>query len=139
MPPKTDSAATLARLLATWPPDALRGERDRVLESWRADFLRHGIHLRWNARLRTTVGRAVLEDMVVELNPRLLARHPEEVRPVLVHELAHLVVHRLHGLQPDHGRVWRAYMRRAGESTRATHDLDVRGLRNRGRRRRGRW
>lgn len=135
LPRRSPERVALARLLAEWPPERLRAVLEGALESWDADFLRHVIRLRWNARLRTTVGRAMLEEMVVELNPRLLARHPEEIRPVLVHEAAHLVVHRLHGYQPDHGKVWKAYMRRAGESTRATHELDVRGLRNRRRRR----
>lgn len=135
-----EDRAAIASLLAAWPPEILKRELDQVLERWNTDFLRYVIRVAWNSRLRTTIGRAFIEDMVVELNPRLLARHPEEVRGVLIHEVAHLVVHRLHGNQPEHGRIWRAYMKHAGESTRATHELDVEGLRNRhGRRRRRRW
>lgn len=135
----------LAGLLAAWPHHRLKETLDEVLELWGVIDLRAAIEIRWNPRLRTTVGRALLDDMVLELNPRLLARHPGEVRPVLVHEAAHLVVRRLHGPRAAaHGPAWKALMRRAGESTRATHDLDVAGLRQRRRRRRrptgrGRW
>ena len=106
--------------------------------------VRVAMGIRRKHRLRTTVGRALLDDMVLELNPRLLARHPDQVRHVLVHEAAHLVVRRLYGAEAaPHGKVWKAYMRRAGECTRATHDLDVSGLRaarpRRRRRRRVRW
>ncbi len=126
-------------LLAAWPPEAIQRALEEVLAVWGVPELAGQIHWRWNARLRTTVGRAVLDDMLVELNPRLLARHPEELRPVLVHEAGHLVAHRLHRAGGDHGPVWKALMRRAGESPRATHNLDTAGLSNsRARRRRRR-
>lgn len=124
----------VVRLLASWPPHRVRAELDAILDHWGAIDLRAVIRWRWNPRLRTTVGRAWLEDMVLELNPRLLARHPGEVRPVLAHEAAHLVVQRFFGRQPAHGRIWKALMRRAGCSTRATHRLAARGA---GRRRVG--
>ena len=135
---RQDDHEALQTLLAQWPPEAFKEALDAVLDLWQVVDLRAAIGCRWNPRLRTTVGRAVLDDMMVELNPILLARHPDQVRHVLVHEAAHLVVQRLFGNQPAHGRIWKAYMRKAGESTRATHDLDTRGLRNR-RRRRRRW
>ncbi|MBC8328266.1 MAG: SprT-like domain-containing protein [Planctomycetes bacterium] len=122
-------------LLAEWPAERLRAALDEVLELWEVIDLRAAIGIRWNSRLRTTIGRALLDDMLVELNPRLLARHPEQVRHVLVHEAAHLVVRRLHGAGvAPHGKIWKAYMGRAEESSRATHDLDVSGLRARRRR-----
>lgn len=116
-------------LLDEWPPERIRQVLDAVLELWGCLDLTTAIEWRWNPRLRTTAGRAVFLDMLIELNPLLLARHPEEMESLLVHEAAHLVVQRLHGRQPPHGEIWKAYMRKAGHSTRATHELDVRGLR----------
>lgn len=117
-------------LLAAWPPARLAAALDDALAAWRALDLRESIVIRWNSRLRTTVGRALLDRLVVELNPRLLARHPEQVRHVLLHEAAHLVVRCRFGPRtPPHGRIWKDHMRLLGESTRATHQLDVRGLR----------
>jgi hypothetical protein len=116
-------------IVEQWPEERIRGELDGVLEAWGALDLTTAIAWRWYPRLRTSVGRAVFADMMIELNPLLLARHPDQVRAVLVHEAAHLVVQRLHGRQNPHGRVWKHYMRQAGESTSATHSLDVRGLR----------
>ncbi|HJM39455.1 MAG TPA: SprT-like domain-containing protein [Planctomycetota bacterium] len=130
-------------LLSDWPEDRLRARLDEVLSLWGVEDLRAVIEVRWNPRLRTTVGRAFLDDMVLELNLRLLARHPEQVEHVLIHEAAHLVVRRLFGPDtPPHGRIWKAYMQKAGESTKATHDLDTSGLSNsnvRRRRRRRVW
>jgi len=127
----------IQELLTAWPEQPLREELDSVLERWAVEDLRAVIQIRWNSRLKTTIGRALLDDMVLELNPRLLARHPSEVKPVLIHEAAHLVVRRLFGPQEAaHGRVWKAYMRHAGESTKATHDLDTGNLRTPRRRRR---
>ncbi len=125
-------------LVAEWPAERIRMELDAVLALWDVLDLTAAIQWRWYPRLRTSAGRAVFADMMVELNPLLLARHPEEVRPVLIHEAAHLVVQRLHGTQPPHGRIWKHYMRAASESDKATHNLDVTGLRRKRRRRRRR-
>ncbi|HEX9794579.1 MAG TPA: SprT-like domain-containing protein [Planctomycetota bacterium] len=119
----TDRA--IQTLEAAWPQERMREVLDAALVLWKAEDLRAVIRIEWNPRLRTTLGRAVFEDMKVELNPRLLARHPGQMRHVLVHESAHLVVQRLYGVQPAHGGLWKAHMRALGESTRATHTLDV--------------
>lgn len=116
-------------LLEEWPAERIRAVLDEVLQKWDCLDLTTAMTWTWNPRLRTTAGRAVFADMKIELNPLLLARHPEEMEGLLVHEAAHLVVQRLHGRQPPHGAQWKAYMRAAGHSTRATHQLDVRGLR----------
>lgn len=118
-------------LLDEWPAERVRDVLDDAFDLWGALDLTTATSWIWNPRLRTTAGRAVFIDMLIELNPLLLARHPDQVEPLLVHEAAHLVVQRLHGRQPPHGDYWKAYMRKAGHSTRATHDLDVRGLRAR--------
>ncbi len=136
----------VGELLRVWPPQRIRAELDRLLESWQVLDLTTAIDWCWNPRLRTTAGRAVFLDMLVELNPLLLARHPDQVVHLLAHEAAHLVVQRLHGRQPPHGRIWKAYMVAVGESTRASHHLDVAGLRRKKaarqgvrRKRRRRW
>lgn len=124
-----DQHGYVAGLLDEWPPERVQETLDAVLQLWNVLDLTTAIQWRWNPRLRTTAGRAIFLDMMVEMNPLLLARHPDEVEGLLVHEAAHLVVQRLHGRQPPHGDYWKAYMRKAGQSTRATHELDVRGLR----------
>jgi predicted SprT family Zn-dependent metalloprotease len=137
-----DQHGYVAGLLEEWPAERVQATLDSVLQLWGVLDLTTAIQWRWNPRLRTTAGRAIFIDMVVEMNPILLARHPEEVEGLLVHEAAHLVVQRLHGRQAPHGEYWKAYMRKAGHSIRATHELDVRGLRRKrkrkpSRRRRG--
>jgi predicted SprT family Zn-dependent metalloprotease len=125
-------------LLELWPPERIQEELDQVLQLWGVLDLTTAIRWRWYPRLRTTLGRAVFLDMLVELNPLLLARHPDQVRELLIHEAAHLVVQRLHGRQPPHGPYWKAYMRKAGASTHATHQLDVAGLKRKPSRRKRR-
>lgn len=120
----------IARLLAAWPPERVDAVIEDALGTWMALHLKRQFRWRWNARLRTTLGRAVFDDWTVELNPLLLARHPEEMEGLIVHELAHLVIVRRHGwTEPAHGDRWKALMRAAGQSTAATHDLPVEDLR----------
>jgi predicted SprT family Zn-dependent metalloprotease len=129
----------IAELLRDWPPTVVDAVIDEMLLLWQAENLKERITWRWNARLRTTIGRAMLDDMVLELNPLLLGRNPEEMRGVVVHELAHLVTTNRYGFRvPPHGNEWKSLMRAAGESTRATHSLDVEGLRAKPTRRRRR-
>jgi predicted SprT family Zn-dependent metalloprotease len=78
----------------------------------------------WNRRLRTALGRADFGARTIELNPRLLDRHPEELLPTLVHELCHLVA----GVRAGHGPRWRAAMQALGARAEACHRLDVRDL-----------
>lgn len=129
----------IAELLRDWPPTEVDAVILHSLEQWGERDLVGRIRWRWNPRLRTTIGRAMLEEMVFELNPMLLGRHPQEMRGVVIHELAHLVNTARHGLQvAPHGAQWKQLMREVGESTRATHDLDVEGLRAKPARRRRR-
>lgn len=86
----------------------------------------------WNARLRTTAGRALLDAGRIELNPALLTASPAAIPTVLVHEAAHLAVVRLFGPRvPAHGRHWRALMRLCGLPPAITHDLPLRRRRRR--------
>lgn len=137
--PLETERANIAALVRDWPPGAIEAVMEECLRLWGAEDLAPRMKWCWNPRLRTTIGRALLEEDMLELNPLLLGRHPEEMRPVVIHELAHLVVTARHGLRvAPHGEAWKSLMRLAGESTRATHDLNVDGLRAAPRRRRRR-
>ena len=84
------------------------------------------VSVHWNARLRTTAGRAFMSESRIELNPHLLTAQPDEIPVVLVHEAAHIAVFRQFGPNvPAHGRHWRAFMRLAGLPPDVTHDLPV--------------
>jgi len=63
----------------------------------------------WNARMRTTAGRAFWPEGKIELNPLLKDVAPEEVRGTLLHELAHLVAYARAGRRriAAHGEEWR--------------------------------
>lgn len=109
-----------------------------LLAQWRVPDT--AVRVAWNDRLTTTAGRAFLKKGQVELNPRLMARAPERVQAVLVHETAHLAAFRLFGANiPAHGRHWRSLMRLAGEPPAVTHDIPVHGLRRSPPRRRSRY
>lgn len=83
--------------------------------------------VRFNPRLRSTLGRADFTHATVELNPRLLDRHPDELVPTLLHELCHLLA----GPRAGHGPRWRELMTRLGLPARACHDLDTSAVRSR--------
>lgn len=52
------------------------------------------IEVVWNARLRSTAGRATHSQSLIELNPKLKRFGDEEVTRTALHELAHLVAHK---------------------------------------------
>ncbi|GAH85578.1 unnamed protein product, partial [marine sediment metagenome] len=124
-----------------WTPDqplpgraGLLGIAERCGRAWGLAELTGQVRIAYNPRLRTTLGRALLDARRVELNTRLLREHPEELVSLLAHELAHVVVHIRHGRVSPHGAPFRALMRRLGLSPRATHSLPTRHLRRRRRR-----
>jgi len=90
---------------------------------WKCSGELADVQISYNPRLRTTLGRAMLDERRVELNPRLLCAHPGEIVPTLVHELAHLVVHARCGRGKPHGRRWAALMHAAGLTPSRTHNL----------------
>ncbi len=94
------------------------------------------IRIIYNPRLRTTAGRAMIEERRVELNTRLLTENPAELIPTLVHELAHLAALDRYGYGnvSPHGRHFITLMRSAGFSGEATHHLPVTHLKRRRRR-----
>jgi len=118
-----------------WTPDkplpgqpVLRAIASRLGAAWEAPHLGDKVRIGYNPRLRTTLGRAMLDERRVELNVRLLSRHRGELIPLLAHELAHVVVHMRYGRVGAHGRHFRTLMRAVNMSPRATHDLPVKQL-----------
>lgn len=102
----------------------------RCLSAWGAEHLTPRLRIIYNPRLTTTLGRACFTDLRVELNPRLLNEHPDELIPTLGHELAHLVVYDRHGKSaPPHGREFRLLLRRLQLPDNARHHLPVAHLR----------
>lgn len=99
--------------------------------AWEMPRLADQVRIAYNPKLRTTLGRAVLESRLVELNTCLLVEHPDQLVETLVHELAHVAVYIRYGPVPPHGRHFRTVMRAVGLSPRATHDLPVAHLRRR--------
>lgn len=95
-----------------------------LLAQWRV--AETAVRVQWNRRLSTTAGRAFLRGARIELNPRLLARAPDQVPVVLAHEAAHIAAFRLFGPNiPAHGRHWRSLMRLAGHQPEITHKIPV--------------
>ena len=107
----------------------LRQIAQRCGAAWEMPDLADRVRIGYNQRLRTSLGRAVLNEDLVELNPRLLLDHPAELIPTLVHELAHLAVYLRYGRVQPHGIQFRTLMRAVNHSAAATHDLPVEGLR----------
>lgn len=102
----------------------------RCLSAWGAETLLPRVRIVYNPRLSTTLGRANLTDLRVELNPRLLAEHPKELIPTLAHELAHLVIYDRHGQAArPHGAEFRRLMRKAHLPDNTNHHLPVEHLR----------
>lgn len=88
--------------------------------------------VRLNPRMRTALGRAFLSENRIELNRRLLEKHPEELAPTLAHELAHLVAPLIYGRRGlSHGEGWQKIVRCLGFAPSRTHDLDVSEMKSR--------
>ncbi len=112
-------------------------ERLRVLvlecfAKWGIAAPQREVQVHWSRRLSTGAGRADLARKQILLNQRLLARVPQEIEAVLIHEAAHLAAHFLHGGKiAPHGAEWQTLMRLAGQPPRACHALPVADLRRR--------
>lgn len=110
--------------------DELRALGQRSLDTWDEPLLDWSVV--YNQRMRTRAGVAWFRSLRIELNPRLLARHPEKLENTLVHELAHLVIYQREGKgAAPHGESWCRLMDLANCSTEPTHQMDVGGLRQR--------
>jgi len=124
-----------------WRPDqplpgrpVLSAIAERCGRLWRMPDLDRRASIAYNQRLRSALGRAILDDSRVELNVRLLRKHPEHLVCTLVHELAHVAVHIRFGKVPPHGLHFRALMAATGLSPKATHSLPANPLKHRRRR-----
>ena len=79
--------------------------------------------VKMNARLKTTAGRAFLEDWYIDLSPELMWEHTEQFcRDTIPHELAHLVAYRLHG-DEGHGAGWKGIVREFNIPTTRLHNM----------------
>ena len=79
--------------------------------------------VRMNARLKTTAGRAFLEDWIVELSPELMSEHTEQFcRDTIPHELAHLVAFKVYG-DCGHGKGWKSIVREFNIPTTRLHNM----------------
>ncbi|MFW6065583.1 MAG: SprT-like domain-containing protein [Planctomycetota bacterium] len=108
----------------------------RCGQLWDLPEMPRSVRVGYNPRLRTTLGRASLDDCRVELNIHLLREHPDQLIPTLVHELAHVAVRMRYGASAaPHGREFRTLMAAAGLPAETTHDLPAaKALRRRRRR-----
>jgi hypothetical protein len=107
----------------------LRKMAARCGRFWDCPDLARRAAIGYNPRMRTSLGQAHLEQGCIQLNPRLLVEHPEELVETLVHELAHLVVYWRYGPVRPHGREFFTLMRAVNLSGKATHALNVDHLR----------
>lgn len=106
------------------------GDAISLLEAHAGERYAKSVNIVWNKRMRSTAGRAFLNQAKVELNPKLLELGAEalsHVRQTLLHELAHLLAHQRYGRGISaHGAEWKqacADMGIPGES--ATHTLPL--------------
>jgi len=107
---------------------------ERCGEVWEIPDFARRVTIVYNPRLRTTLGRAILNDNRVELNVHLLRAYPDELLPAVAHELAHLAVRMRYGQVRPHGREFKALMRAVNMPADATHRLDTARLNLRRRR-----
>ena len=101
----------------SFPREALLPDERDLEETARAllrgigcDALAASLKVRWNRRMRTTVGLARYADSLIFLNPKLAQFGVEEIDRTLRHELAHLVAKFRAGRRriAPHGEEWKA-------------------------------
>jgi predicted SprT family Zn-dependent metalloprotease len=104
----------------------LRDFCQRRLRGLALDDLAERILVEWNPRMRSTAGRAIWPNGLIQLNPRLVEISQEEVRRTVLHELAHLIAYERHPYRrlQAHGREWQRACADVGiPGERATHQL----------------
>jgi predicted SprT family Zn-dependent metalloprotease len=119
----------MAPASAPIPTAELRGDADEMLTktcrewalSLNLPLLAESVTVRWNARMRSTAGRAWWPQRCIELNPVIREIAPDQIQRTLLHELAHLVAYERAGRKriAPHGAEWRmacADLGIAGES-----------------------
>lgn len=121
-----------------WDPEAVRLPDEasltdlaqRHFEFWGVAKRLEAVRVRYNRRMRSVLGRARLDHLEIQLNPRALERAPEMVEELVGHEAAHLAAWVLHGAGiAPHGEEWRRLMREAGIPITVRHRVPVDDLR----------
>jgi len=94
-------------------------------QTWSVPDLGTRCAVRFDRRLRRSLGRCRPERLELKLAHWLTTAPEELLREVLCHEAAHVAVHLLHGAGArPHGREWRDLMRAAGFEPRARMPLE---------------
>ncbi len=124
-----DASLPAWRCLREWPaplPPSLQPRLVHWMHSWDAAVLAAEVRLESSGRMRSSLGRAYLEQRLVRINRRLAAPGLERLlEEVLCHELAHLVVFERHGSRArPHGREWRSLLREVDSPVRVTIPRD---------------
>lgn len=110
----------------TDPPDICQIEE--LLSLWGMSDLAPSVDIAYSTRLTRSLGRTRVDRRRIRLNPVLAGADEKLFREVLCHELAHVVVHELHGAgKAPHGREWRELMQRAGQEPRVRLSLGRQG------------
>jgi predicted SprT family Zn-dependent metalloprotease len=78
------------------------------LRPWHCEELAKRLCVRWNPRMRSTAGTALIAKSLITLNPRLRSVGAGEVERTLRHELAHLLAQFRAGRRriAPHGQEW---------------------------------
>lgn len=101
---------------------------EEVLSLWDMADLAPRIDITYSKRLTKSLGRTRVDRRRIRLNADLASADETLLREVLCHELAHVVVHELHGAgKAPHGREWRELMQRAGQEPRVRLSLGRQG------------
>ena len=83
------------------------------------------ITVKMNARLRTTAGRAYLQQGIVEFNPSIYEAHVEEfLEDTVPHEVAHVVAYYVFG-STGHDIFWKQVCSDLGSATQRLHSFTV--------------
>ena len=87
----------------------LEEQARKLLQNVGAGALAKSVCVEWNARMRSTAGRADYPKNVVALNPAIRTHDEREIDRTLRHELAHLLAHARAGRKriAPHGPEWR--------------------------------
>ncbi|MEP6670000.1 MAG: SprT-like domain-containing protein [Chthoniobacter sp.] len=124
----------LTRLIPTWRQEPLPSpkqpdirtapQRDadveakarKLLRALQCDDLAKRVCIRWNPRMRSTAGTALVAKALITLNPHLWDFGAAEVDRTLRHELAHLLAHHRAGRRriSPHGPEWQQACRDLG-------------------------
>ena len=94
----------------------LEARARELLQPLHCAALAKRVCVRWNARMRSTAGTALVAKALITLNPRLREFGEEEVDRTLRHELAHLLAHHRAGRRRigAHGPEWQEACRDLG-------------------------